>query len=129
MSQKPNTPRQILKGSLHAYSDQGSEGTHWLFIDENATGADAWHSLEKGDVLQVFNDKARKDVIFEGEINLDTEIGKRPNPHFPTWILQWVDRVGTVHGLQTGVEPDAWAKMFVDEKPAILIPAKPARKF
>lgn len=100
-----------------------------MFIDENATGADAWHSLEKGDVLQVFNDAARKQVIFEGEIDLDTEINKRPNPHFPRWILQWVDRVGTVHGLQTGVDPDVWAQMFIDEKPAIFIPAKPPVNF
>lgn len=112
-----------------AFSDQGSEGTHWMFVDENVSGTDGWRALHKGDVLQVFNDAARKQVIFEGEINLDTEIGKRPNPHFPSWILQWVDSVGTVHGLQTGVNPDAWAKMFVDEKPAILIPANPGRKF
>jgi hypothetical protein len=121
--EKKPLPR-ILRGRLEAFSEQGSEGTHWSFYQDGKTGYDGLFPLEKGDVLRVFNDEARKDEIWRGEIDFDYEIAKKP---FFGGQVQRVDNIGTVHGVQKGEDPEKWAQMFIDAKPAVLILKNPAR--
>ena len=118
-------PSRILKGRLEAFSEQGSEGTHWSFYEDGKTGFDGLRPLEKGDVLRVFNDAARQQEILKVIIDFDFESRKKPLPLAPHITVQRIDSIGTVHGVQKRVDADTWAQMFLDEKPAILIPRNP----
>lgn len=129
MSQKQKSGGPVLVGHLEAFSDQGSEGTHWMFVEndipQGKTIWDVTHKIEKGDLLRVFNDASLRDVAWEGEVDLDYEINKKPNRIIPSWILQQIDGIGTVHGIQKDVAPEEWGRMFVEEKPALFIPRNP----
>ncbi|MEZ0225833.1 MAG: hypothetical protein ACAH83_14860 [Alphaproteobacteria bacterium] len=106
----PQTPlEEPIRGVTHAFCETGTEGVIWSLQDEKHISNGQWsyaglNCLEDGDFLKVFNDAARKDVLWEGEIKL-----KYP---------------GTLEynrGIQDGVDERNWAKMFFDEKPAMLI--------
>lgn len=114
-------PVKAQKGTLVAFSETGTEGTIWCIQINGRNGAGGLHALRDGDVLRVFNDKARKKKVWEGTVALDYQKSRKPNPYIRTWVAQWVDQIGTVHGLQKGVTPAIWAKMFLDEKPATII--------
>jgi hypothetical protein len=118
------TPKsRVLKGRLEIFSEQGSEGSHWSFYEDGKTGYDGLHALEKGDVLRIFNDAARSELLWQGEIDFDHNSEKQHRPLIGA--VQWLDKVGTVHGLQKGVDKDVWADMFLAEKPAVLVPKRP----
>ncbi|MBI1215137.1 MAG: hypothetical protein GC185_04870 [Alphaproteobacteria bacterium] len=123
LPEKKTVPR-ILRGRLEAFSEQGTEGTIWCFYEDGKTGYDALFPLEKGDVLRVFNDAARKDEVWKGVIDFDYEVAKKP---FFGGHVQRVENIGTVHGVQKREDPENWAQMFIDEKPAILILRDPGR--
>ena len=78
------------------------------------------HHLKKGDLLSVFNTASGKKEIWKGSIDLDYDKNKKPLPMMPSLTVQWIEGVGTVHGIQKGVAPEKWAKMFLEEKPAQL---------
>ncbi|MDP2207096.1 MAG: hypothetical protein Q8K65_12415 [Alphaproteobacteria bacterium] len=118
------TPKsRVLKGRLEIFSEQGSEGSHWSFYEDGKTGYDGLHALEKGDVLRIFNDAARTELLWQGEVDFDHNSEKQHRPLIGE--VQWLDKVGTVHGLQKGVDKDVWADMFLAEKPAVLVPKRP----
>lgn len=102
-------PEEPIRGVTHAFCETGTEGVIWSLQDERHISNGQWsyaglNCLEDGDFLKVFNDVARKVVLWEGEIKL-----KYP---------------GTLEynrGIQDGVDERSWAKMFFDEKPAMLI--------
>lgn len=114
-----------LEGYLYAFSDQGLEGTHWTFVEDDGVNKPKMHAIENGDLLRVFNDKSKRDVIFDAEVDLDYEVNKKPNWMIPSWILQQIDGIGTVHGIQKEMNPDQWGEMFTQEKPALLFPRNP----
>jgi len=130
-------PPQVieLKGTLVAFWEQGSEGTHWAFQEDGKSGPkadgqgfDGLHFLKPGDLLSVFNKSSSKKPIWKGEVDLDYKKNIQPLPLWPSLRAQWVDNIGSVHGIQKDVVPEKWAKMFLDEKPARLIlhvPPKP----
>jgi len=122
MSRETSKSR-VLKGRLEIFSEQGSEGSHWSFYEDGKTGYDGLHALEKGDVLRVFNDAARSELLWQGEVDFDYTSEKQRRPFIGD--VQWLDKVGTVHGLQKGVDKDVWADMFLAEKPAVLVPKRP----
>jgi len=122
MSRETSKSR-VLKGRLEIFSEQGSEGSHWSFYEDGKTGYDGLHALEKGDVLRVFNDAARNELLWQGEVDFDYTSEKQRRPFIGD--VQWLDKVGTVHGLQKGVDKDVWADMFLAEKPAVLVPKRP----
>lgn len=122
MTRDVSTSR-ILKGKLEAFSEQGTEGTVWSFYEDGKTGYDGLHCLEKGDVLRVFNDAARKEPLWQGVIDFEYDSNKQKRAMIGE--VQWLDNVGTVHGVQKGVDGKVWGDMFVAEKPAILIPKRP----
>lgn len=114
---------RVLKGRLEIFSEQGSEGAHWSFYEDGKSGYDALHALEKGDVLRIFNDAARTELLWQGTVDFDHDSEKQRRPLIGE--VQWLDKVGTVHGLQKGVDKDLWADMFLAEKPAVLVPKRP----
>lgn len=116
------SPSRVLKGRLEIFSEQGTEGAHWSFYEDGQTGYDALHVLEKGDVLRVFNDAARTELLWQGKIDLDHQSGRESRPFVGS--VQWLDKIGTVHGLQKGIDPAQWAEMFLGTKPAVLVPKR-----
>ena len=116
-------PVETLHGRLEAFMETGSDGHHWAFHEDGKDGHDGLHFLKGGDVLRVFNDAAHKDKTWEGKIDLDLEAERKPN-RLTGIPAQWIDTLGTVHGVQKGVAPETWAQMFIDGKPATLIRKK-----
>lgn len=121
----------VIDGVLDAFFETGTEGVIWSVYDESRNDEngyrsyDGLHCLEKGDILTVFNDKARKDVLWRGTVDLEfkTNWHSYNNPHYPDAGQQAV--LGFwVNGLQRGMAPEDWAKMFFDEKPARLVRAQ-----
>lgn len=126
---------KTIVGHLEAFSETGTEGTHWSFYEDGKEGYDGLHPLKKGDLLRVFNDEARTQLIWEGKVDLDydankvdlkekhQEMGSPFSGRLRSGItVQWVESIGTVHGVQKGADPDTWAEMFLNEKPATLTP-------
>lgn len=99
-----------IKGILEPFCETGTEGIVWSLQDEKHISADGkqWsydglNCLNDGDFLKVFNDAARKKVVWQGEIKLKHPPATRYN-----------------RGIQEGVNEDAWAQMFFDAKPGVL---------
>lgn len=122
MSRETSRSR-VLKGRLEIFSEQGTEGSHWSFYEDGKTGYDGLHCLEKGDVLRIFNDAARTELLWQGTVDFDHTSERQHRALIGD--VQWLDKVGTVHGLQKGVDKDRWADMFLAEKPAVLVPKRP----
>lgn len=106
MTNKDATP---LEGKLNAFFETGTEGIIWMFEEAGKTGYDALHLFQKGDFLRVFNNESEKKVIFEGPVDLIDE-----NQVEAICGLR-------VHGHQRNEDPEKWAKMFFEERPAQLI--------
>lgn len=94
----------IIYGRTDDFCETGTEGIVWSVYEDGKKGYDGLHCLEDGDMLKVFNDAARKQVVWEGEISL-----KYP----PSMMFN--------HGVQDGMNEQIWARMFIDHKPATLI--------
>jgi hypothetical protein len=107
-----DTPLHMVHGTLEAFYDQGMTGHAWCLHEDGKSGYEGLNEIRRGDILMVFNDAARKEIIFETVVDFDLGDGTK---------MQWIKNVGAVHGVQKGVEPEVWAQMFVDEKPATLI--------
>jgi hypothetical protein len=109
-AKRKSAPDRGIKGILEPFFETGTEGVIWSLQDEKHISADGkeWsydglNGLEDGDFLKVFNDAARKKVIWQGEIKLIFPPDLRYN-----------------RGVQDGVDKEAWTKMFWDAKPGIL---------
>ncbi len=102
-----------IKGVLEPFCETGTEGIIWSLQDEKHIAPDGSYSydglngLEDGDFLKVFNDAARKKVIWQGEIKLKYPPATQFN-----------------RGVQDGVNERTWTKMFFDEKPGTLYKKK-----
>lgn len=112
-----------LKGTLEAYWEAGMTSVAWTFLEDGKKGLESLNSLKRGDFLRVFNDASRKKVIFEGVVDLEYKRRLKPHPLNPHYKQQQVSGM-LVRGLQKNVNPEAWAKMFSDGKPAELIKRK-----
>lgn len=113
---------RILKGKLELFYETGMEHVAWSFYEEEQEGYDGLHCLEKGDMLRVFNDAARTDLLWQGTIDFEYDSHKQKRAMIGE--VQWLDNVGTVQGIQKGVDAKEWGELFRKEKPAILIPKK-----
>lgn len=100
-----------MKGYLFAFSETGTEGIWWA-VQERDKGYDGLHILEEGEHLTVF--KENGEVFWEGVIDYDREIGKKPLPFNPQYFQQQVLGVWC-HGIQRGEVPEFWAGMFFGE--------------
>ena len=102
----------VIEGKLEAFSEQGSEGTHWALYDNCKDKGDGYHRLhmvDQGDYLVVM--KKNGSVFWEGTVKWDQD-----RNNYQTYL----PRYGTVHGLQEGMHPEKWAKMFFDGMPAYI---------
>ena len=96
-----------IKGVLEPFAETGTEGIVWSVQDEAHISADGkWdltglNTLQDGDFLRVFNNAARKDVLWEGEIKLKAARGPLDG--------------------QDGIDNAEWRKMFDDHKPGMLV--------
>lgn len=110
----------IRDGHLDAFPVKGKEGLHWFFQPDDGGAA---HVVEKGDILMVFNDAAKKERVWTGVVDLDFTSHRTFMPYCPALgKIQHLRSIGSVRGLQKGMNPFAWAEMFTGKKPAILIP-------
>lgn len=110
-------PRAI-DGNLLLFWETGMGAQAWT-LDEHAGSLAGVHPIQKGDILMVFNDAARKDVIFTAVVDYDYNIERKHRPMLGS--VQWIDTIGVVDGVQKDTDPQKWADMFVKEKPATLI--------
>jgi len=113
-----------VEGVLEAFFETGTEGIVWSVVKGGDFKYENLFTLENGDLLTVFNDASKKDVLWQGEVKLEYENKKRPHPLNPEYKKQEV--FGRwVNGLQENADPEKWAQMFLDEKPAKLIKNNP----
>ena len=100
-----------IKGELELFYEQGMSHILWAVYDDKFKGADGARSydglcvLERGDLLTVFNDEARTDILWQGKIDFvrETQLGA---------------------GMQQNIIRKEWIDMFADERPAELVRAK-----
>lgn len=110
---KPVRPARegIVTGRCEAFCETGTEGIIWSVYEDGKTGYDGLNCLDKGDFLQIFNDVARTDVAWEGEIKLKYPPATRFN-----------------RGIQRGVNEKEWSDYFFRERPATVILADTWKK-
>jgi hypothetical protein len=117
---------QALDGVIFAWMEQGMEGTVWAFQDERHVAVDEngepkWsysglHVLENGDHLIVFDIDGS--IRWQGVVDLDMQVGRDPKHGMQTI------RGTSVLGVQRGIAPETWARMFLDEPQVRLIKAR-----
>lgn len=99
----------VVEGVLHAFCEQGMTHSVWTVYDEKRDGGEWMHdglvTLEKGDLLTVFNDASKKQVLWHGQIDFDhTTLNGA--------------------GIQKGFEEQGdWIRMFMRKYPAELVRA------
>ena len=111
-----------MTGVLHFHSETGTEGGHWAFQEDNFIrptddlerfpGGVEWyyaglHVLHDGDKLEIFDNELDDELLWSGEIKL-IQHKLFSEDAFGLWI----------HADQSGIEREAWAKWFMDRKPA-----------
>lgn len=110
-------------GRLEAFFETGTEGVIWSLHDPSLPGYDGLWPLYSGDQLKVLDGDG-----WEGTVDLEYARNRQPSPYGgrPGQAANGL----WVHGFQSSLEPDVWAKMFFDEYRASLTPTitHPARE-
>lgn len=93
---------------------------HWGVTPAGSTDPKENIHLVSGDVLEIFRTAAEGRILWEGAIDLEYERNQHNLPHgvnrqavFNRWV----------HGLQSTLEPETWARMFFEHRPAVLTKA------
>lgn len=122
---------QPITGILDAFWEQGTEGIIWTVYDPAHNTADGKRQysglslIENGDKLRVFNDAAKQQVLWEGEVDLDYKCDVVMHHIFPQVVSQRIDG-SNVHGIPHNMNPSEWYRLFREEKPCELIKVTPA---
>jgi hypothetical protein len=116
--------KEELRGLVYFYSETGTEGGSWAFQDsrfifpptqefpEGQWSYEGLHILEDGDYLTIYSKDNPAEIVWSGKISL------RKHPSFAKSVFGlWI------HADQKGVDRKTWARWFVEEYPAKLIPA------
>lgn len=110
----------IVSGVLEAYWEAG-KSIQWSVYDLSRNSDDGRrtpegrYAIENGDLLTVFNDHSKGQILWQGEVKLEFQRRSVHNPKFP-------GKPRDISGyVQTGIDPDAWSQMFRDARPAVLI--------
>lgn len=111
-----------MVGKLEAFSDSGTDGFHWVFMNSLKTDIYGLHSLSPGDHLTIYNPDAPKEVIWTGNINFEFNSNRHPIPLEPS-VLRQVINGCTVKGLQKNVDSELWSMWFFNGYPAEFVPA------
>lgn len=120
MAEEPRT----IEGIIFPWVETGTEGVVWSLQESKYISEDGkrWdysglNPLQDGDCLTVFNDDGS--VRWEGTIKLEYERNYEPYPMNPQYGQQAVNG-WWVRGLQEGVDPEEWFRMFHDQPRAVL---------
>lgn len=106
-----------VRGFLFACFETGTEGVIWSLLDHGLPGYDSLRPLRDGDELRVLDDAGG--TLWEGVVRLDRTTGRLRR--YPGGELVQQAVLGYwVHGLQEGMDPEAWARMFFEERRAVL---------
>jgi antitoxin component YwqK of YwqJK toxin-antitoxin module len=104
-----------VKGRALLYFETGMEGCEWAVLDEKykdnsneKTFYDFLYILKEGDSLAIYENG---NIKWQGVIKKDLETNLTDKTAYP-YPRQVVGNY-IVHWLQKGVNPDAWAEMFI----------------
>jgi hypothetical protein len=109
---------QVIDGCLCAFYETGLEGTLWSVQQGGVDGYDGLHPIEDRHILTVFNDLARSNILWEGEVQLEQDRDKQleylRESKYSLRLGPWG------YGLPTNIHPFDWVDMFSQKKPAQL---------
>lgn len=104
-----------IVGKLEGFFETGTEGVCWAVYEDGKTGYEGLHFIKTGQHLKVW-DPTNGRSVFDERVVLDTKIGRRLltdfNPQAMKGVKQQCALEMWVHGIQTGWDPDEWAKLF-----------------
>lgn len=119
LADAPDDGTLKVSGVLDPFFETGTEGVIWSVYDPRKGGYDGLNCLKDGDHLTVFEPDGET-VRWQGVVKLEYKRRFRPYPANPQYGQQEV--LGFwVHGLQEGLAPTVWAKMFFDRLPCLLV--------
>lgn len=106
-----------IRGFLEPFFETGTEGVVWSLQDPGLPGYDGLDPLEDGDELHVLDDTGG--TLWDGIVRLDFLTGRLPRwaggePVQQAVLGYWV------RGVQEGMDPEAWGRMFFDSRRAVL---------
>jgi hypothetical protein len=110
-----------LKGKLDPYFETGTEGVIWSVVVDGYEGYDSLLPLKDGDQLKVLGSDGQ--LIWSGVVNLEWKRNWRLYPMNPAYGQQAVLGLW-VHGLQSDVNPEVWARWFLDTLRCEVIPTR-----
>lgn len=112
--------KKIIEGKLMPYYETGMEGTMWALHEDGQEGYDGLNKLENGQLLTVFNDAARTDILWQGVIDFEMDSDKQKQifkaHKYHAGLGGWR------FGVQKDIHPYDWIEMFYSEKPARIEP-------
>lgn len=98
-----------IEGKLFGWFETGLEGVIWALEQEEIAGYDGLFIIEEGDHLVISSPTG--EVLFDGYIVADVEIGKKQRPF--SKINQPQAKGLWIHWTQKGFSPDKWAELFI----------------
>jgi hypothetical protein len=113
---QPGEERVRVVGTLDPYSETGTEGIVWSLTASGVPGYDALNCLKRGDGLLVYNPDGT--ALWSGDIDLEYKRCYQAFPMNPEHGQQAVNGMW-VNGLQSDVDPQAWAGWFHAGLPAV----------
>jgi len=121
-----------MNGVTLLFSETGTEGGWWAMQEDGFLEEDGihWkyeglHELKENDEFTVYDSDGN--ILWTGIIHQDKETNLQSHSVFrkgkwvvdKTWKQQVVDNMW-VHWLQSGVDPETWSDLFVDNKRCLL---------
>ena len=115
-----------IVGILDGYFETGTEGAVWSVYKDGCQGYEGLYTIRDGDRLRVWDPTTGRKVLDE-VIKFDHKIGYQPFPMNPKFGQQVAFGM-YVHGIQTGWDPDEWARLFFRKEGETVFRAELARK-
>lgn len=113
--------RKLVNGRLDPFFETGTEGVMWSVSDEASPGYNGLHVLHDGDLLTIYADDGS--TLWAGTIAYEYDRLAQPLPNnnkHQAIFNHWV------HGLQSDLEPETWARYFFDHRRATVSLLNPA---
>ncbi len=110
MDRDKTKAKTSIVGRLDGYVETGTEGVVWCVLEDGRKGYDGLFTIRDGDRLKIWDPSTGRSV-FDEQIKLDLKIGHVPY-HTKTNAGQQLAMGMCVHGIQSGWDPDEWARLF-----------------
>lgn len=115
MDRNKEKAKTSIVGKLEGFFETGSEGVNWAIYEDGKKGYEGLHFIETGEHLKLWDPVTGRSV-FDERICFDWKIGRRLLTDFHPAAVKGVRQqcaLGMwVNGIQTGWDPDEWAKLF-----------------